>query len=95
MNVLSLVLLAIDTIGQIASNPALGLGKDVGRVAALLGVVAKFGRAGESAVPELQAFVKEIEDLAAGGQGPDPNAWDALTARRHADYAALLALKRE
>jgi hypothetical protein len=95
MSFLQLLLFAVETIAQLAVNPALGLNGDGRRIAALLGVVAQFGRRGEEAAAELKAFTDEIKALADSGDPVDPVRWDEITAKRHADHAALAALRDE
>jgi hypothetical protein len=91
MEIVQLILLALETVSKIAVNPNLGLGDDAARVSALVGVVANLGRQGAAAIPELKAFTAEIQELANSGKGADPGRWDALTARRHAQAAAIAA----
>lgn len=91
MEVVSLILLALETIAKVAVNPSLGLGEDAPRIAALVGVVAKFGRQGVLAIPELKEFTAEIQALADSGTSVDAATWDALTAKRHAQAAAIAA----
>lgn len=95
MNVLQLVLLALETIAQVASNPALGLGSDGSRVATLVGLVAALGRRGDEAVAELREFTEEVRGLAEDPGGVDPGRWDALTARRRAQHEALQELRED
>lgn len=95
MGIFNLVLLALDTIAQVASNPALGLGDDVNRVVGLLGVVTTLGRQGDAAISELTEFTKEIEAIAASGQHVDPARWAEITARRHAQADAIQALRSD
>ena len=91
MELVQLILLALETISRVAVNPALGLGEDAARVSALVGVVAKFGRQGVAAIPELKSFTAEIQALADAGTTVDPDRWDALTERRHAQADAIAA----
>lgn len=95
MSVLQLVLLALDTVAKVATNPALGLGGDGTKVAGLIGVIANLGRQGEAAVTELQSFTAEIQSLADAGLEVDPARWDEITARRKSQHEALQALADE
>lgn len=85
MNLFDLVLLALETIAQLAANAVFGLGGDGTRIAALVALVAKFGRKGNEAVPELRDFTDEIQAILAAGTRVSPERWDELTAKRHAD----------
>lgn len=91
MNLFDLIMLGIETVVQLAGNPAFGLGESSARVAALLAVLAKLGRKGNEALPELRSFTDEIKAILAAGTRVDPATWDALTARRHADADAIHA----
>lgn len=95
MPIFNLVLLALDTIAKVAVNPALGLGGDAKRVVDLIGIVTTLGRQGDAAITELKEFTDEIEALAATGEHVDPETWDDLTARRHAQADAIQALARD
>jgi hypothetical protein len=94
MEIVSLILLALETVSKIAVNPNLGLGEDAARVSALDGVIANLGRQGAAAVPGLKAFTAEIQALADSGQGVDPSVWDALTKLRHEQADAIAAAAR-
>lgn len=85
MSLLQLILLGIEAVSQLASNPVFGLGTDGNRIAALLALLAKFGRKGDEARAELKAFTDEINDIVAAGGYVDPQVWDEMTVRRHAD----------
>lgn len=93
MNVVAVIVAALQAIAEIAINPVLGLSDDAVRVSALVGTVASLGSIGPAAIPELESFTAEIKHIGATGAKVDPGVWDALTARRHADFQALLALK--
>ncbi len=85
MNLLQLILLGIEAVSALASNPVFGLKEDGLRLSALLALLAKFGRKGDEARAELKAFTAEINAIIAAGARVDPSVWDALTAKRHAD----------
>lgn len=94
MEIVQLILIALEAIARVARNPALGLGEDAGRVAALVDVVAQLGRGGLAAIPELRALTAEIEEIAASGAAVDRAEWDAVTLRRRAQAEAILAATR-
>lgn len=89
MELLNLILLGLETISQLAVNPAFGLDADGTRVAGLTGTLATLGRRGTEALPELEAFVAEIRAIHESGSGVPAERWDEITARRHAQSAAI------
>lgn len=94
MSILQLVLLGLDTIGGLVSNPLLGLGKSAEKIAAIVAGISSLAAKGEAGYEELKEFTAEIKALAEVYEQDKVDAlWLKVNDRLDRQHAELQALK--
>lgn len=97
MDPISLILLAINGVRTVITNPALGGGSSVkiSEASELLGLLGMLIEEGDDAIDDLRAFTSLIEDMAARGRAPSPEEWAGIRARSDDAHDRLQAVKEE
>lgn len=94
MNILQLVLLGLNTIGELVANPLLGLGKSAEKVALIVATISSLAQKGEAGYEELKVFTAQIEMLAkSSDQAEVDSVWAQVDERLDRQHAELQALK--
>ena len=97
MDFISLVLIAINGVRTVLSNPALGGGSSVkmGEASELLGLLGMLIEEGDDAYDDLKAFTETIQSMADQGRAPSPDEWAGIRLRSDDAHARLQAVKEE
>lgn len=97
MNPISMILLAINGLSTVLSNPALGGGSSVrmGEASELLALLNMLIQEGDDGYDDLKAFTDVIESMVVQGRSPTPTEWLGIRARSEDAHARLQAVKDE
>lgn len=97
MNPIQLILLAINGLRTVLSNPAIGGGSNVRFTEAseLLGILGTLIEQGDDGLEDLKEFTEVIEDMAKKGRAPNATEWDIMRRRSDDAHARLQKAKEE
>ena len=97
MDIISLAVLAMNSIRTVLANPLLGGGSSVkmNEASELLGVFAALLEQGDDAYDDLKAFTETVQAMAEEGRAPSRAEWDILKGRSDDAHDRLQAVKEE
>lgn len=97
MDPISLAIIAINGLGLVLNNPALGGGSSVkfAEASELLGLLGALLQEGDDAYEDLKEFTAMVEAMAEEGRHPSRVEWDNLRARGQSAHDRLQAVQEE
>jgi len=97
MDPISIILLAVNGLRTVLSNPALGGGSSVrlDEASKILGILGVLIEQGDDGLEDLRDFTTAIEAMAVQGRAPTADEWAILSRRSDDAHARLQAAKEE
>ena len=97
MDPISLIILAVNGMRTVLTNPALGGGSSLkfDQASELLGILGALIAQGADGMEDLKAFTATIQSMAASGRAPTRAEWDVMRGRSDDAHARLQASKEE